>query len=537
MTGRTIGSGGTRRRFLLTNARVLTMDDARPTARAVAIEGESIVAVGDDDLARAHPDAEVRDLGGRILVPGFIDAHNHLSIAALHPLWADLSGVGTLEELRAALAEQAAREPDAEWIRGFGWNEANGLTLDRSDLDALGFTRPVIVVHFTLHQAVVCSRGLDALGIGRTTPDPPGGEIPRRADGEPTGLLVERAWSDAHARSIAAYRDPARWADLFVARAKALLRDGITCVHDAACSPEAEEIYRRLARERRLPLSVLAMPHAAALLSRLDPSRLDGPPTGEGDAWLRVGPVKLFADGGAAPAIDVQVGGAPLALGISFPGLREDAERIAARRFGVAVHAIGNLGLQLALDAFRAVRRVSRDADLRLRVEHAMLASPEQMAELAALGLVGVVQPGFVDHVGRAVVDVRFDRETWLPFADLARAGVRLAASSDDPCAFHEPLLTSARGTTRRCGTGQIVGPEQALPYEEWLRAYTAGAAYAGGQEYERGRIAPGLRADLVVLEGELDAEHPPRVAETWVAGRCAWSARDEDDASATTAR
>ncbi len=512
------------RRIAFTGGTILTMDAGR-TAEVVVVEGETIAALGERELLRAYPGAETRDLGGRTLVPGFIDAHNHLSIAALHPLWADLSGTRDLDGLRAALAEQAAREPDAAWIRGCNWNEASGLLLDRSDLDALGFDRPVVVAHYTLHQAVVSSAGLEALGIGRSTPDPPGGRIVRRLDGEPTGLLVERAWSEAHARSVAAYRDRERWADLFVARARALTRDGITCVHDAACSPEAEEVYRALARAGRLPISVLMMPHATALLSRLDEARLDGPRTGEGDAWLRVGPVKLFADGGAEPAIDVHMGGERLTLGIALPGVEEDAVRIAERGFGVAVHAIGNVGLESALEAFRRVRRTSRDADLRLRIEHAMLASQAQLAEMAALGAVGVVQPGFVDHVGSAVAGVSFDEATWLAFADLARAGVRLAASSDDPCAFHEPLLTAARGTTRRAGSGAIVGPEQALPYEEWLRCYTVGAAYAGGQEYERGRIAPGLRADLVVLEGPLDAESPPRVAETWVAGRCVFEA------------
>lgn len=106
-----------------------------------------------------------------------------------------------------------------------------------------------------------------------------------------------------------------------------------------------------------------------------------------------------------------------------------------------------------------------------------------------------------------------------MPFADLAEAGVTLAASSDSPCAFAEPLLTSARGVTRLTAKGTVASPEQSLPYETWLRAYTAGAAYAGGQENERGRIAPGLVADLVVLDGALDAGHPPTVAETWVDG------------------
>jgi predicted amidohydrolase YtcJ len=500
--------------------RILTMDDARPSAEVVVTRGDRIVDVGPRHLLDAYPSARRVDLAGRTLVPGFIDAHNHLSIAALHPLWADLSRVATLDQLRAALAEQAAREPHAAWVRGHGWNEASGLTLDRRDLDALGFDRPIVVAHYSLHQAVVSSAGLDALGIGRNAPDPPGGRLVRDADGVVNGVLVERAWSEAHARSVRAYHDPARWAELFVARARALTRDGITCVHDAACAPSAAAVYRALARDNALPISVLVMPHGEALLARLDASRLDVAPTGDGDEWLRVGAVKLFADGGAEPAIDVHMAGMRIALGMALPGVAQDVATLVERGLGVAVHAIGNVGLAHALDAFRAARRTRHGGDLRLRVEHAMLASQPQMAEMRALDLIGVVQPGFVDHVGSAVAGVRFDDETWLPFGDLARHGVRLAASSDDPCAFHEPLLTSARGVTRRSGSGAIAGAEQALGYEEWLRAYTAGAAFAGGQEYERGRLAPGLRADLVVLDGALDAEQPPSVSETWIAGR-----------------
>jgi len=506
---------------------ILTMDALRPRVEVLVVEGDRIVAAGARTLLDAYPQAARVDLAGRTLVPGFIDAHNHLSIAALHPLWADLSAARTLDDLRAALVEQATREPDAAWIRGHGWNEATGLTLDRTDLDALGLDRPVVVAHYTLHQAVVSTAGLDALGIGRAAPDPPGGRLVRHEDGTPNGVLVERAWSEAHARSVRAYHDPARWAELFASRARALARDGITCVHDAACSASAEAVYRALARDRALPVSVLMMPHGEALLSRLDRARLDGAPTGDGDEWLRVGAVKLFADGGAEPAIDVHMAGMRIALGIEMPGVAEDVATLVERGFGVAVHAIGNAGLARALDAFRAARRARGGADLRLRVEHAMLASPTQMAEMRALDLVGVVQPGFVEHVGSAVADVRFDDATWLPFGDLARHGLRLAASSDDPCAFHEPLLTSSRGATRRAGSGAIAGAEQALAYEEWLRAYTAGAAYAGGQENERGRLVPGLRADLVLLAGALDPEHPPRVSETWVAGRRAFAASD----------
>jgi len=139
--------------------------------------------------------------------------------------------------------------------------------------------------------------------------------------------------------------------------------------------------------------------------------------------------------------------------------------------------------------------------------------------------VVVIVQPGFLHHMGRLVENFPLEQEIWLPFGEMARAGLRLAGSSDDPCAFHEPLRTSACGVTRRTGSGGVLGAEQALGYEEWLRAYTAGAAYAGGQEDERGSITPGKRADLVVVEGDLDAEHPPRVVQTWIGGERVYAA------------
>ena len=506
---------------LFHGGRIVSHDPAVGEPQVIVVEDGRIAAAGDRELRRAYSGATETDLAGRTLLPGFIDAHNHLSVAALHPLWADVSDVADLDRLRAALHDQAAREPQARWVRACMWDESrNGLFLDRHALDALGLDRPVIVAHYTLHQCAVNTQGLDELGLGRDTPDPPGGLIARGADGLPNGLLIERAWSEAHARSLAAYGDRDRWADLFEARMGQLLRDGITAVHDAACSPAAEEVYATLRRAGRMKLSVLTMPHAAGILSRLDRGRLDGPPTGAGDELLRVGPLKLFADGGAQPAIQLTIGGQRgEPFGIEFPGLEEDVAAVLERGFRVAVHALGNIGLAAALRALGGANRRKREGDHRLRIEHACLASRAQITNMAALGVIGVVQPGFIDHVGRVVEGLRSDEETWLAFGAMERAGVRLAASSDDPCAFHQPLRTSSHGATRRTGSGILLGREQAIDYEGWLRLYSAGAAYAGGQEHERGTLTPGKRADLVVLEGPLDPEHPPRVVETWVGG------------------
>jgi len=228
---------------------------------------------------------------------------------------------------------------------------------------------------------------------------------------------------------------------------------------------------------------------------------------------------------GVLPALEGSVHGQHVSMGVVFEGLAEQATRAVTRGFGVAVHAIGNRGLTAALDAFEAAGRARRDADHRFRVEHATLAGNEQVRRMASIGVIGVVQPGFLHHMGGAVEGFELDEATWMPFADLAHAGVPLAASSDSPCAFFEPVLTSARGATRRTSNGSVLGPEQSVPYDEWLYAYTAGAAYAGGQERERGRLGPGLRADLVVLDGALDGEAPPSVSETWVAGARAFPA------------
>jgi predicted amidohydrolase YtcJ len=508
--------------YAFRGGRVLTMDPAVGEPEVLVVDGDRIAAADDDALLVRWPHATVVDLAGRTLLPGLIDAHNHLSLAALHPRWADLSAVGDLDGLGSALRAQARREPEAEWVRGAGWEKHGDwpAAVTRRDLDALGLDRPIIVEHYSVHQAVVCSRGLEQLGIGRHTPDPVGGEIVRDEAGEATGMLRETAWSAVHARSLSGYADPDRWGEHVVACLRALHAEGVTCVHDAACSPAAEARYQRLAARAELPSSVLVMAHPAELLGGLDPTRLHGPTTGEGDEWLRVGAVKLFADGGVEPLIEARRDGALFRSGIPFRPIDDDVATAVDRGFDVAVHAIGNAGLQRVVEAFAAVSARRAGRERRFRVEHVCLASRDQAEALAALGAVAVVQPAFVEMLGSRVGHVRFTDATWLPFADLLDAGVPLAASSDDPCAPCRPLTDSLLGVTRTLSSGAVLGADQRLGYADWLRAWTIGAARAGGQEHERGSLTPGKRADLVVVDGPLDGTAAPRISETWVAGR-----------------
>lgn len=504
-------------RSAFTGGSILTMDTAHANPEVVVVDGDRIVAVGARGLLEtaAEADTEIVDLQGATLVPGFIDAHNHLSISALHPRWLSVAGITDVADLVGAIQEQAIREPDTAWVRCQGINLFE-LPATRADLDIAGLDRPVIVADYTLHQCVVSSTALEVLGIGRTTGDPPGGEYLRDASGEPTGVLVERGWSRAHAESLRDYCDPDQWATHIAARARVLHADGITAIHDAACAPEAEAVYAAMARSGGLPISVVGMPHPSALLMNDHQGRLDGPPTGEGDERFRVGAMKLFADGGVSIALDTTVGGAPVQFGTRFGDLAEHARIAAERGFRIAIHAMGNVAVDAMLEVCTDIARRQPGADHRFRVEHAAVTSPEQWKRLAQLGVVAVVQPGFVDHVGMAVSGMHFDHHHWLAFAGLLDAGVTLAGSSDDPCAPVPPLWGAAHGVDRRTHTGKEFELEQSVPFTEWLAAYTSGAAYAGGQEHERGSLTPGKRADLVVLD---EIERAPRVRETWVGG------------------
>jgi predicted amidohydrolase YtcJ len=206
------------------------------------------------------------------------------------------------------------------------------------------------------------------------------------------------------------------------------------------------------------------------------------------------------------------------------PGLAEGVAAATERGYRVAIHAMGNAGMAAALDALRQAAR-REDGDHRFRIEHATCLSPGQAANLAELGGSAIVQPGFIDLMGPALEPIAFDDVVWLPFAELKETGVALAGSSDHPCAPGGPLVRSCTGATRRIPGGGILGADQALAYDDWLHAYTAGAARAGGQENERGSLRPGLRADLVVLEGDMDPADPPRVVETWIGGERVWRA------------
>jgi predicted amidohydrolase YtcJ len=566
------GGGGA---TLITAGAVITMDPRRPLAQAVALRGETIVAVGSEQEVRsAAGDITMRiDLGEGALLPGFVDAHHHYCLAALDRRSPDLHlpPGSSMRELLTRV-ERAAEEQPAGWVRLQGYDPLK-LREERAprveELDEACPDRPLLVTAYSFHEGCLNSRGLEEMGWSHGSADPPNGHLVRRR-GRLTGEVAEQAFFLAEARSRGSLVD--RAADAWVAECethgRALLQAGIVRVGDAAVPPAFEALYDRAAADGRLPVTVHRMPVAEHSL--IEPRLGDGP-TGSGPARAPRGPVKLFVDGAERCAIcftlrqiiqalGAQIrkaaGGAGLAAlrstaragrirhgsdghfhrGMLFwePAMLGATVRGAAERgFQVAEHAIGNEAVTVALASLERSATELGNCPGKPRLEHAMLLEPDQPRRIAAAGAIAVPQPFWIYDIGDQLKIASLPPSIRaLGLRDLLDAGVELAGSSDYPIASYDVLAAVHAAATRRTRSGALFEPEQAISAEEALRAYTSGAARALGVEAEAGSIEPGKRADLVALSSDPLAADPDRldqltVDRTWVAGELAF-ARDE---------
>ena len=428
---------------ILTGATVRTMDPRRPLAQAVGVRGGEIAAVGSLAEVRAAmgAGARVSDLGGGALLPGFIDAHHHLAYAAL-----DYGGVSLrlpagsrIEELLRAIGDAVAAKPPG-WVYLCGY-EAGDLRERRApraeELEQCAPGRPLFVQAASGHDGALNRAGLDAMGWSAGSPDPPNGVLLRDRRGRLTGGVSEAAAFMAEA----AFRDqllaegPEVWLAACEAHARDLLALGITRVGDAAVAPAVERLYRRAAAEDRLPITVHSMPVASTCL--LLP-RFDGPATGEGPPRAPTGPAKLYVDGGHRCAVCLSAGqaawvaGALLKNTLNGGGLavlraasRSGRPRLgrdlhlhagmrfwhrealsdavahgAQRGFQIALHAIGNEAIDLALSALERNARGLAAAPGRPRLEHLVFAAPHQPRRIADTGAIAVMQPAFIASAG-----------------------------------------------------------------------------------------------------------------------------------------
>ena len=522
----------------LVNANVLTMDPVRPRATAVAVAGGRITAL--DEIPPGA--ARVVDLRGATVLPGFHDAHNHMIGFGMSLGEVDIGSppVASLDELYAAIARRAEATAPGEWVVGSGYDQNKvGGHPDRDALDRAAPGRRVWLRHTSGHMCVVNSVVLADLGIDAAATEVPGGRVATDSGGRPTGLLEERA--QLLVGSLVYPYPLAELTDAIARAAEQYLKEGVTTCTEAgigggwvAHSPAELAAYAAARDQGRLGVRVELMTAADVLHplgAHVDDNLVAGLDlgirTGFGDDWLRLGAVKIFADGSlvgkTAALFDDYAGHEDFAGNGSGRGyLQADAADlraaiIAAHRSGwqVATHAIGDRAIDLVLDAYADALDQYPRPDPRHRIEHFAVVQPRQVARAAALGVIAVPQGRFATELGDGMLAaVGPDRYAWLyRQRSLLEAGMVLPGSSDRPVVAGAPLLGIDGMVNRRTSSGAPFNPDEAITAEQALRAWTWGSAYASRQEHVKGSIAPGMLADLVVLSEDPTVVSPDRIA------------------------
>ncbi len=534
--------------LLLTNGHIWTADERQPWAEAVATRGDRIVYAGDAKgaLALRGPATEVRDLGGRLVTPGFNDAHVHLSGGALSLERVDLIEEQSLEAVQGRIRAFAAANARSEWVLGRGWLYGSfpGGLPTRQQLDAVVPDRPAYMECYDGHTGWANSKALALAGITKDTKDPENGVIVRDAQtGEPTGALKESATALVE-KIVPLPKGEARYA--LILRALALLNSqGITSVQDASGllgggilggAGEAEagdiELLDRARREGRLTLRVTAsatmspgrsdaaIAQALRLRKRFD------------DALLRVTAVKGFVDGvieAHTAAMFTPYSDDP-SFGLGLPNWQPEALNAAvaaADKSGLQVylHAIGDRGVRIALDAHEAAHRANGARDRRGRIEHIETSRAEDWPRFAALGVIASMQPlhanpdqnNFNVWSRNAGPDRASRAWAW---RRLEEAGARLAFGSDWPVVTSDVFRGLYCATQRKTREGTPAGgwlPQHAVGLESALRHYTLDAAYASFEEGIKGSLTVGKKADLVVLSEDLFKAPPEAILNTKV--------------------
>jgi predicted amidohydrolase YtcJ len=515
---------------------------------ALAVARGRVTAAGrmGDLEALVGPGTRVVDLRGRLATPGICDAHMHLlpyglALGEVNVKTAEVATLGALQERVGARAR--AVEPGA-WVIGRGYDQGR---LDvrrhptRDDLDAVAPHNPVFVKRTCGHMAVVNSRALEAAGIGPGTPDPPGGVIFREG-GRPTGLLAETAL-DLVSKAIPPHPRE-KLAEAIETGGRLCLSQGITSVMDAAVGMtqgwDDLETYRQMRAAGRLPLRVyLCLTGGTQGIA--ERAFGEGAVTGTGDAWLKVGPVKLFLDGGTggktAAMLEPYMGGGQGVLRMTQSDLDAAVAEYHRMGFQLAPHAIGDLAIGMAVEAMAKALAAAPGEDRRHRIEHCGCLTPYQMDRMADLGLCPVGQAVFLyefgdvflENLGPSRMTAAYPFRTWM------QRGLRPPASSDAPVCDPRTMVNLYAMVTRRSERGTPLGDAQTLSVEEALEAMTANGAYASFSEGFRGTLATGMAADVAVWSLDLleaapeEILHEGRADLTFVDGRLAFDRHGEE--------
>ena len=509
-------------------------------ADAVALWGGRVLATGDVSsiAGLAGPDTTVVELAGRLAVPGLNDAHQHMMSVGLGTFEVDLKhdGIRRIDDILTAIKERVAQAAPGEWIFGRGYDH---FTLDvkrhplREELDQVAPDNPVYIKRTCGHMGVANSKALVAASITETSPQPAGGHVESQ-NGRLTGLLQETAQNLVYAAFPPASLD--RFVEGIEAGARLNLSYGITsCTDPAVGLREGYKdwcAYNTARRRGRLPQRMYLMPLAGATGW---PERIIDMDimTGDGDAWVRVGPMKLFADGSAGGKTAAML--APYAddadnTGIFIYGDEELHGYIAdyhACGFQIATHAIGDAAIEQVLSGYEKAMGNAVYSDRRHRIEHCGFLTDDQLERMARIGVLPAPQPIFLYEFGDLYIDAlgHGRPERSYPMRRWQDAGLYPSGSSDGPVSSTNPFRGLYTMVTRMTNRGTVLGLVEALSLEEAIGAYTVNSAYGSFEEGVKGTLAVGRLGDVAVLDTDLFTAEP----EAWLDAQCDLTVLDGD--------
>lgn len=527
--------------IIFVHANVYTgVPDSTPFAsidreEAIAVRGDRIQAVGKTlDLQKLKgPQTQVIDLGGHFVMAGFNDAHLHLDDAGQTKLSVDLTGVKSLDELRDRVLKKVETARAGEWILGAGWDETLWpvkATPTRWDLDEVSSGHPVFLGRIDGHIAVANTRALQLGSITIASRDPQGGHIDRNENGEPTGILRETA--QASILDVVPKPSHALRRQGIELALSDLAEHGVTSAQDYSPNWEDFQIYEELEKEGKLTARISEWLPFDESVEELSRKRNEHP---QSDLMLHTGMLKGFMDGSLGShtaamlepyADDPKNSGLPR---YEPDKLNEMTKERVLAGFQIGFHAIGDKGIQMALDAFAGAQKAARDAhvhavdggdNFRLRVEHAQVTTPMEIGRFKELKVVASMQPSHLltdmrwaeDRLGPQRAATSY---AWLAFLNKK---VALAFGTDYPVEPVSPFRGLYAATTRTSEDGKKqYFPDQRLTMDQAIAAYTQGSAYAEFEEKEKGTLVAGMLADFVVLDRDPTATAPQKLLQTKV--------------------
>ena len=513
--------GNVRADLVVIGGRVLTQDADYPVAEAFALKAGRFMAVGsNEDIQNLQSvNTEVIDASGMTVLPGFIDAHSHPSSAGLNALKNVNTNLGSVARIQDALSERAANTPPGEWIVGYMYDDTKqeeGRPLNRVDLDAVSREHPIVVGHRGGHTGVYNSKAFEVAGITVNTPDPFGGHFYREG-GELTGKVAERARAAFNVPSGSTREERADGVSVIC---KEMNATGLTSVHQAGTGSTAFVAYQDARDEGNLSLRMNLMARGGTFPAL----QSAGIRTGVGDEWIRIGPVKFSADGSASErtmAMSTPYAGRPDDFGILTMTQEEIHEVVEeAHRSGwqIAIHANGDVTIDMVLNAYERMQREYPRQDTRHRLEHCSLVNPTLLQRIANGGYIPAPFYTYAHYHGEKWIEYGEEKMEWM-FAhkSFIESGIPVAPASDHSPGPYEPLMALQSMVTRKDFSGRVWGPSQRITVDEALRVCTVNGAYASFEENEQGTITAGKLADFVILAEDPHDVDPDLIKEIQV--------------------